>query len=155
LANEVATSRLLAGVSSTVQQTVGAAVTSGPYVTGRGRRAATILGCCGAALRRLRGWPQCRPDTPMSPPRAARCWSRPSANPPAQQPTRQPAHPSTTAGTAARWCPNAGAPAPTTAHSASPPNAATTAKHASPAKKKPQLLQPAPTRQQRRPTTVL
>jgi hypothetical protein len=46
-------SRLPAGIPSTIQQTVSAAMTSGPYFTARGLRGATILGCS-AALSALR-----------------------------------------------------------------------------------------------------
>jgi hypothetical protein len=49
----IGASRLPAGIPSTVQQTVKAAMTSGPYFTGRALRAVTILGCS-AALSALR-----------------------------------------------------------------------------------------------------
>jgi hypothetical protein len=56
----IGASRLPAGIPSTVQHTVNAAMTSGPYFTGRGLRGVTILGCS-AALSALRAWFRCHP----------------------------------------------------------------------------------------------
>src|SRR6478736_8002907 len=53
-------SRLPAGIPSTVQHTVSAAMTLGPYFIGRGLLAVTILGCS-ADLSALRAWLRCQP----------------------------------------------------------------------------------------------
>lgn len=56
----IGASRLPAGMSSTVQQTVSAAITSDPYLTGRGPRMVTTVGAS-AALSALRAWLRCQP----------------------------------------------------------------------------------------------
>src|SRR5258708_38327111 len=53
-------SRLPAGIPSTVQHTVNAAMTSGPYFNGRTLLTVTILGCS-AVLSSLRAWLRCQP----------------------------------------------------------------------------------------------
>src|SRR6476620_2995307 len=53
-------SRLPAGIPSTVQHTVNAAMTSGPYFSGRTLLTVTILGCS-ADLSALRAWLRCQP----------------------------------------------------------------------------------------------
>ena len=56
----IGASRLPAGMPSTVQQTVSAAMTSGPYLTGQGPRMVTTAGAS-AALSALRAWLRCQP----------------------------------------------------------------------------------------------
>jgi hypothetical protein len=56
----IGASRLPAGIPSTVQHTVSGAMTSGPYVGGRGRLDATTLGC-NAVVSALRAWLRCQP----------------------------------------------------------------------------------------------
>ena len=56
----IGASRLPAGIPSTVQHTVSAAMTSGPYFSGRGLLGVTTLGCS-AALSALRAWFRCQP----------------------------------------------------------------------------------------------
>ncbi len=56
----VGASRLPAGIPSTIQQTVSAVMTSGPYLTGRGPRTVTTVGAS-AALSALRAWLRCQP----------------------------------------------------------------------------------------------
>ena len=53
-------SRLPAGIPSTVQHTVNAAMTSGPYFGGRGLLGDTSLGCS-AVVSALRAWLRCQP----------------------------------------------------------------------------------------------
>ena len=56
----IGASRLPAGIPSTVQHTVSAAMTFGPYFGGRGLRGDTTLGC-NAVLSALRAWLRCQP----------------------------------------------------------------------------------------------
>jgi hypothetical protein len=56
----IGASRLPAGIPSTVQHTVNAAITSGPYFGGRGRLDDTNLGC-NAVVSALRAWLRCPP----------------------------------------------------------------------------------------------
>jgi len=56
----IGASRLPAGIPSTVQHTVNAATTSGPYFSGRGLLGDTNLGCK-AVLSALRAWLRCQP----------------------------------------------------------------------------------------------
>ncbi|WP_163747783.1 hypothetical protein [Mycolicibacterium helvum] len=53
-------SRLPAGIPSTVQQTVNAAMTSGLYVAGRRPRTVAIVGIS-AAVSAFRAWQRCQP----------------------------------------------------------------------------------------------
>jgi hypothetical protein len=56
----IGASRLPAGIPSTVQHIVSAAMTSGPYFDGCGLLGVTSLGCS-AALSALRAWLRCQP----------------------------------------------------------------------------------------------
>ena len=58
--SNIGASRLPAGIPSTVQHTVSAAMTSGPYFGGRGLLGDTNLGC-NAVLSALRAWLRCQP----------------------------------------------------------------------------------------------
>gem|GEM_PF-2639645 len=56
----IGASRLPAGIPSTVQHTVSAAMTSGPYFGGRGLLGDTNVGC-NAITSALRAWLRCQP----------------------------------------------------------------------------------------------
>jgi hypothetical protein len=56
----IGANRLPAGIPSTVQHTVSAAMTSGPYLGGRERLGVTTLGC-NADVSALRAWLRCQP----------------------------------------------------------------------------------------------
>ena len=56
----IGASRLPAGIPSTAQHTVSAAMTSGPYLDGRGLLGVTMLGCS-AVVSALRAWLRCQP----------------------------------------------------------------------------------------------
>ena len=56
----IGANRLPAGIPSTVQHTVSAAMTSGPYVGGRRLRGDTSLGC-NTDVSALRAWLRCQP----------------------------------------------------------------------------------------------
>src|SRR5580693_2653107 len=56
----IGASRLPAGIPSTAQHIVSAAMACGPYLDGRGLLGVTTLGCS-AALSALRAWFRCQP----------------------------------------------------------------------------------------------
>ena len=58
--SSIGASRLPAGIPSTAQHTVSAAMTSGPYLGGRGLLGDIDLGC-NAVVSALRAWLRCQP----------------------------------------------------------------------------------------------
>ena len=58
--DSIGASRLPAGIPSTAQQKISAAITFGPYLGGRGRRDLTIFGRS-ATRNPLRAWSRCQP----------------------------------------------------------------------------------------------
>ena len=56
----IGANRLPAGIPSTIQHTVNAAMTSGPYLGGRDLLADTTVGCT-AVVSALRAWLRCQP----------------------------------------------------------------------------------------------